>query len=556
MLERTALSAAVALITTGTGWSQGIASQEAKLIACDAATDDYFGISVAVSGDTAVVGASGNDHTDASNGGAAYVFVRSGATWIEQAKLTARDAGGGDWFGYSVSVSGDTAVVGAQRDDYADIKDAGSAYVFVRSGNTWTEQAKLTARDAGAGDRLGFSVSLLGDTAVIGALYDTHAGGTGAGSAYVFVRSGTIWTEQAKLTASDATDIDSFGSSVSLSGDTAVVGASDAAAAGVADAGSAYVFVRSGTTWTEQAKLVASDPEYFDSFGYSVSVSGNTAVVGAWGDDVGGVLGSNEGSAYVFVRSGITWSEQAKLTASNAAAEDYFGYSVSVSGDMAMVGARMDDHAGGVDAGSVYAFVRRGASWTERENLTASDAAASDLFGYSVSVSGDTAVAGTIYDDYAGATNAGSAYVFRLSAAPVTYCMGGTSASACQALLSASGTPSANAPSGFTVTASAVEGQKDGIIFWGVASQASPWGGGTSNLCIEPPVKRTGTQSSGGTTGLCDGAFSLDFNTWMQANQHKAPGVGEVVYMQAWFRDPPSPKGTSLSDGLRLLVCP
>jgi hypothetical protein len=204
------------------------AQELAKLLASDAAAVDRFGSSVSVSGDTAVVGAAEDDHAGGTNAGSTYVFLRSGGPgapgWTQQAKLTASDAAESDRFGYSVSISGDTAVIGAVADDHPGGVNAGSAYVFVRSGGVWTQQAKLTASDAAASDRFGHSVSVSGDTAVIGAVWDRDAGEM-SGSAYVFVRSGGVWTQQAKLVTSDAAGGDSFGNSVSVSGDTALVGA-------------------------------------------------------------------------------------------------------------------------------------------------------------------------------------------------------------------------------------------------------------------------------------------------------------------------------------------
>jgi FG-GAP repeat protein len=264
-------------------------------------------------------------------------------------KLTASDAAEGDFFGVSVAVSGDTIVVGAWDNDGGS-ENSGSAYVFVRSGVSWTEQQKLTASDAAAGDDFGGSVAIDGDTAVVGARLNDDAGDS-SGSAYVFVRSGTTWTEQQKLTASDAAERDSFGESVAVSGDTAVVGARWNDDAGDSS-GSAYVFVRSGTTWTEQQKLTASDAAEGDFFGISVAISGDTAVVGVRNDDV---VGINSGSAYVFVRSGTIWTEQQKLTASDAAAVDRFGLDVAISGDTVVVGAPANDDAG-FNSGSVYIY--------------------------------------------------------------------------------------------------------------------------------------------------------------------------------------------------------
>ncbi|MFC2041905.1 FG-GAP repeat protein, partial [Chloroflexota bacterium] len=317
---------------------------------------------------------------------------------IPEIKLTAGDGSVEDWFGLSLAISGDTAVVGAYRDD-DNGSDSGSAYVFVRSGTSWTQQAKLTASDGAGDDWFGSSVAISGDTAVVGAFYDDD-NGADSGSAYVFVRSGTNWTQQAKLTASDGAAEDLFGSSVAISGDTAVVGADGNDDNGDddngADSGSAYVFVRSGSTWTQQAKLTASDGSEEDSFGRSVAISGDTAVVGAYRDDDNG---SDSGSAYVFVRIiGSTWTQQAKLTASDGAADDRFGLSVGISGDTTVVGAYGDDDNGS-ESGSAYVFVRSGGTWTPHAKLTASDGAASDWFGLYVAINEDTAVVGAYRDD-------------------------------------------------------------------------------------------------------------------------------------------------------------
>jgi len=382
-------------------------TEDFKITASDAASLDLFGTSVSISGDTAIVGAFFDDDAG-DRSGSAYIFVRSGSTWTEQAKLTASDAAAGDQFGISVSISGDTAIVGARVDDDAG-SSSGSAYVFTRSGTTWTQQAKLTASDAARGDVFGTFVSILGDTAIVGAEGDDDACPSdpcSSGSAYVFVRSGTTWTEQAKLTASDAAAFDAFGIRISISGDTAIVSAPLDDDAGVSS-GSAYVFVRSGTTWTQQAKLTASDAAERDRFGISVSISGDTAIVGASDDDD---AGPNSGSAYVFVRSGTTWTEQAKLTASDAFEADRFGTSVSILGDTAIAGVPGDDDAGS-SSGSAYVFTRSGTTWTEQDKLTASDAAFLDSFGISVSISGDTAIVGANFDSDGGAQS-GSAYIF------------------------------------------------------------------------------------------------------------------------------------------------
>jgi hypothetical protein len=241
----------------------------------------------------------------------------SGFAGAPESKLTAGDGAAYDAFGGSVAINGDTAIVGACYDDVGANSDQGSAYVFVRSGTAWTQQAQLTAGDGAAGDHFGKSVAISGDTAIVGADDADVGANIDQGSAYVFVRSGTAWTQQAQLTAGDGAAGDLFGASVAISGDTAIVGAYDDDVGANSDQGSAYVFVRSGTTWTQQAQLTAGDGAAGDAFGKSVAISGDTAIVGAGYDDVG--ANSDQGSAYVFVRSGTAWSQQAKLTAGDGA---------------------------------------------------------------------------------------------------------------------------------------------------------------------------------------------------------------------------------------------
>jgi len=346
--------------------------------------------------------------------------------WGGQKKLTASDGAATDSFGNSVALSGDTALVGALGGDVGAFADQGSAYVFVRSGATWTQQQKLVASDGAYSDQFGVSVALSGDTALVGAPSDDVGANANQGSAYVFVRNGATWAEQQKLTASDGIATDFFGNSVALSGDTALVGAPSDQVGVNADQGSAYVFVRSGTIWAEQQKLTAGDGKSQDGFGVSVALSGDTALFGALGGDVGAF--ADQGSAYVFVRSGTIWAEQQKLTASDGAADDLFGIAVTLSGDTALVGAHSDDVGANANQGSAYVFVRSGATWTQQQKLVASDGAYVDQFGVSVALSGDTALVGAHSDDVGANANQGSAYVFT-GGSPCTGpsdCPGGT----------------------------------------------------------------------------------------------------------------------------------
>ena len=373
-------------------------TQQAKLVASDAEAGDRFGYGAAIDGDTLVVGAPYED-TGGSSTGAAYVFTRSGTTWSQQAKIQSSDIAAGDKLGWSVAIDGDTMVVGAGYEDNTGGTDAGAAYVFIRSGTSWSQQAKLVASDAAASDYAGWSVAIDGDTLVVGA-YGEDTGGSSAGAAYVFTRSGTTWSQQAKIQASDAQANDQFGGSVAIEGDTIVV-AARLEDTGASAAGSVYVFTRSGTSWSQQAKIQASDAAGGDYFGEYVAIGGNTLVVGAYREGAGG---TDAGAAYVFTRSGTTWSQQAKLVASDAAASDYFGVSVGIEGDTILVGA----YGKNSGAGAAYVFTRSGTSWTQAKKLVVSGAQNYDNFGYRVVISNNTILVGALGED----SYTGAAYTF------------------------------------------------------------------------------------------------------------------------------------------------
>jgi len=359
---------------------------ETKLTSSDPAAGDRFGESVAISGNTALVGAY-RDDDKGTNSGSAYLFDVTTGNQI--AKLTASDTDAGDFFGSSVALSGNTALVGAFLDDDGGNR-SGSAYLFdVTTGN---QIAKLTASDADAGDSFGWSVAISGNTALVGAFGDGGEGNR-SGSAYLFdVATGN---QIAKLNASDAAAHDFFGRSVAISGNTALVGAYGNDDGGD-ESGSAYLF--DVTTGNQIAKLNASDAAARDWFGRSVAISGNTALVGASGDDDGGSYPA--GSAYLF--DVTTGNQIAKLTASDADEYDRFGWSVAISGNTALIGADSDDDY----SGSAYLFdVTTG---NQIAKLTASDADAFEFFGTSVAISSNTALVGAVRD---GAWS-GSVYLF------------------------------------------------------------------------------------------------------------------------------------------------
>jgi len=384
---------------------------ELALVPADAAAGDFLGYGVAISGDTAIVGARGDDDLGGQSG-SAYVFLRAASGWVEQQKLTASDGGAGDVFGSAVAIDGDVAVVGAPLGFF----QAGAAYVFERVGTAWTEAAILHSPTPGGFHSFGQSVAVDGDTIVVGA---PHAGPSmQLGEAFVFRKNGGAWGLEATLLASDGQAGDWFGASVAVSADLAIVGSSKDKDLGF-DAGSAYAFARIGATWVEVGKLLASDGASSDRFGAAVALDDTTAAIGAWGDDD---LGSGAGAAYVFQPDVAGWAEQAKLLASDGDDGDVLGGSLALEGDTLVVGANIDD--GG---GSAYVFRGAGASWTEERKLTASDGAPGESYGYSVGVSNDVAIVGANLHEGVGA-DSGGAYLYENVTASIPYgaaCAGG-----------------------------------------------------------------------------------------------------------------------------------
>ena len=460
------LCAAVLLLAAGQQAQAATPAQQAYLKGGTTAAGDNLGYSVAISGDTAVVGMPFE-----GSGGAAYIYVRSAGVWAQQAKLTASNREANDKFGYSVAITGDTVVIGApgeasssttQGDNSAS--GAGAVYVFTRTTGTWTQTAYLKALNPGAGDNFGgaVAVSSSGDTVVIGAPWEDgstpgvngaiNESATDSGAAYVFTLSAGNWTQQAYLKASNPggavedfmaippifTYGDNFGASVAISGNTVVVGAAgeSSSTTGVnptpnelADsAGAAYVFTRSGTTWSQQAFLKASNAGMSDGFGNAVAISGDTVVVGASNEASSSTTQTDNnafgaGAAYVFTRSVTTWSQQAYLKASNPGSGDNFGSAVAIATDTVVIGAKGEDSSTtGVnstpdelakESGAAYVLTRSETTWTQQAYLKASnpgggveDFMASppviiygDYFGSAVAISGDTVIVGSLNED-------------------------------------------------------------------------------------------------------------------------------------------------------------
>ncbi|MBA3534500.1 MAG: FG-GAP repeat protein [Ardenticatenales bacterium] len=399
-----------------------------KIFPGDGASADNFGWSMALSGDTLVIGAPGDEPSGLDpDAGSVYIFERNqGGTnrWGQVKKLFASDANTGALFGYSLALSADTLVVGAPKDD-APAVDSGSAYVFERNGggeNNWGETKKLVASDGAFDDQFGRDVAVSNSTIVVGAWLDGDEG-TNFGSAYIYERDeggAANWGEATRITPADASIGDHFGWIVGISLNTIVVSAIGDDDGGNSS-GAIYLFDRSGedrNSWVEVKKLRASDKAAGDQFGYSVDISSDTIVVGAVGDDDKGI---NAGAVYFFGRhegGANAWGQIIKRTAFDGAADNVFGGSVALSRDTVIVGSpASESSAGQVNSGAAYLFERNLGglnNWGQMDKLTAPDEFSDDTFGYSVMVDIDTVVIGAHNNDDRG-TDSGSAYVAELT---------------------------------------------------------------------------------------------------------------------------------------------
>jgi hypothetical protein len=376
-----------------------------KIIANDGGINDSFGFSVDISGSTIIVGAANADIDGNSNQGAAYIFAESSGIWSQQAKLLADDGEFEYWFGHSVAAWGDTVVIGAPRTNEGSNFEQGAVYIFTQQGGIWTQQARLTASDGKTDDWFGFSVAIINeDTVVVGAVQNIFD----PGAAYVFTRSGDIWAQQAKLTASDGHNGAFFGASVAIDDNAAIVGAPGFQVGNNAEQGAAYVFTRSGKTWSQQAKLMADDGTAGDWFGRSIDIDKNIIVVG----QPRGITHTEDyGAAYIFSESGSNWVQQAKLNPREGKIGDGFGFSARVLGNKVIVGTYYDISFS--DPGIAYVFVQSANNWTQHAKLTAGEV--DDRFGFSLVTDGDLMIVGAPQADIGGNNSQGAVYIIDLS---------------------------------------------------------------------------------------------------------------------------------------------
>lgn len=545
---RRALLSALVFAVPCTGAAGQCESQ--MLSAADGELGDELGASISISGDRLVVGA-----PEEGDRGAAYVFLRNGTTWAEEAKLVASGGEVDDLFGFAVSMDGDVLAVGARGDDDQGT-DAGAVYLFERSGTSWSQVAKVTAGDGAAGDEFGISLGLRGGTLLVGAFRgDGVAADTG--SAYVFVGSGATWIEKAELFACDGAALDGFGRSVSIDGDTALVGALFAGPAGPSS-GAAYVYVRSGTSWNEQQKLTSADLAAGDLFGASVAIDGDRALLGAPLDDDDG---TSSGAGYLFERSGTSWTEVAKLRTADAAAGDRLGSSVALDGDVLAASAPLSDDQG-LYSGSVHAFVPCGGGWSERK-LLACVGSTEDNFGFSVAVGGTTVVGGAPRAE-PGGIERGAVYVHALefgSEPGCAFCLcslgtcgnpdpgaGCANSTGAGARLRAQGTA---LPDTIDLLVAGAPPGQFAIFFQGDDAAALPFGDG--RLCaagnivrILPPLMIAPDGSAHYGPGFGDLPVSIVTGV--------VPGSGATKRYQFWYRNPGGPCGSgfNLSNGYEI----
>ena len=533
---------------------------EVERLAASSPETNLFGYSVALSADFSVVGAP-FDETFAQAGGAAYVYRAISSGWVEVAQLFGDDPepDTDDCFGYSVAIYGDTILIGAPQ-DYEHHSLQGTAFVYEYDGVSWNQTARLAPVDSSINHMyFGASVALEGNRAMIGA----YQGNGAAGSAYIFERSGSVWSEVARLTASDAEVLDHFGISVALSGDWALVGAHRKGNG--SPYGAAYAFQHT-TTWNEVAKIVPSDPTPGKLFGWSVAMSGSTAVVGAYRDDS---VGSGTGAAYVFEESGSIWTQTEKILAPDRSPDDNFGESVSIRGNTIAVGANADG------AGSVYVLTRDSSDWLHAAKLLATDGAGSDDFGTAVSVEGDLILAGAAYAP--GPNGPGAGYIFQVPSFATAYCFGtscpcgnddpayggcansiiGNDDEPQGARIAACGTASVAADD-LVLELTHLPPNKFGLFYMGGGQTQLPFGDG--QRCVDTGgigiFRYNPVQNSGSSGYLTLGPGIVTRSQSFPTNGHIDPG--ETWYFQGWYRDPMGPCGTAfnLSNGLAVTFAP
>lgn len=399
---------------------------EQKIASGDGAMGDQFAWAVAFSGDTALVGASFATVGANARQGAVYVFQRTGGAWTQVQKLTAGDGASGDAFGSTIAVSGDRALISAIRATVDGHTNQGAVYAFERTPGGWAQTQKLVSDDGAESDDFGYAVRMTPTAALIGAPFAAVNGQSSQGKVYAFALQGGSWTQTQRLLAADGAAGDLFGESIGLDGDQALIGALFAAINGNGSQGAAYAFAASGGSWSQTQKIVAADGVGEDQFGTAVAVSGSTALVSAIGATIDDH--ARQGAVYVLTLADGSWNQSDKF-ATEGGDNDNFGYSVTLDGDTALVGAPFRAVGDNGAQGAAYVYARSAGAWGTPRKLVAGDGAASSFFGWSVALDAGRAAIGAIGSTIDGHAFQGAAYLYDYVADRV-FCSGFGAASA------------------------------------------------------------------------------------------------------------------------------
>jgi hypothetical protein len=560
--------ALVSFIWSGEGYSQ---CQVQKLLASDAESGDSFGFSSAIDGDWAAVGAP-YESDIAVNSGAVYVFQRVGASWVETQKLKASDASFGSVFGSSVSIAGDVLVVGSPVNSPQGISGAGAAYVFERVGATWMETAKLVAGDPDPQDFLGSVLATTGNRILVSAHGD-DAHGLDAGAAYVFDRIGSTWVQTGKLMGNDSVPFDGLGASVSLFGDQALVGTFNKTGPGGTRQGAAYVFEKGPTGWAQVQKLLANDGAANDFFGASCALLDTRALVGAGGRSHAGA--QYGGAVYAFEKTMSGWVQTQEFWSADTGTNNLLGAFMAISGDHLVVGAPGDDD-GWSSSGSAYDFRLSGSTWIEAGKLLAKDAAPDDVFGLSVAIFGNTALVGAPGVDDACVNNptceSGAAYIFKLAPTVVQYgdCPSGAPCNnvdnhgGCRnstnqgAVFAACGSGSVTTDD-LQLEVTHCPPNKLTLLFMGPGQSTTIYGDG---IRVASALNGVGVYRFGGLAADAQGmamrgpGLVAQSQTFPPTAGHIQPG--STWNFQIWYRDPQGPchGGTNFSNGVQVVFTP
>lgn len=491
----------------------------------------YLGVSAALDGDTLAVGMWDATYEDFA--GAVYVYVNQAGEWVEQAVLYPLDPHMNAQFGNALALDGDTLLVGAENDNF-NHSDSGAAYVFVRNGTTWTQQQRIDPSDQG--DHFGHSVALAGDMAVVGAPGDEDYG-----SLHTFVRSNGVWLPRALLTPHDSWAGNGFGSALGLDGTRLLVGADLGSTPGVWESGAVYFYDWVAGIWLLDEKVFAEDPINGTHFGFTASLDGDTALIGAEGNHIG--------AAYVFERGDNGWEQQAKLEALTL--YEWYAEALAVSGDTAVVGAWAEDGLGSA-SGVVYVYDRVGSQWSLTAQLRPHDGTGGDRFGQATALQGDTLAVGA---PGAGEDIQGAAYVYDLVGGGLSnYCIAAPNSSGPGAFMACHGSTSI-ADNDFWLHSSGSTPNNFGRYFYGPGQQQLPFGNGF--LCVDPGATglfRLNPPIAADGTGYIE--RRVDFSAPPAGGGDGAIEAGSTWYFQLWYRDPAAGTGFNLSDGLSVTFCP